>query len=52
MADALYKLGYREQEYLEELEVVQKKYLRGELAVGIVTCVIIPLLLVSSNNNY
>ena len=52
VADALHIVsGYREQEYLEELEVVQKKYLRGESAVGIVTCIIIPLLLVNMNNN-
>ena len=30
VADAFYIPGYSEQEYLEELEVVQKKYLRGE----------------------
>ena len=38
VAEVLYKPGYREQECLEELEVVQKKYLRGESAVEIVTC--------------
>ena len=41
---------FSEQACLEELEVVQKKYLRGELAEGIDTCVIIALLLVSSTN--
>ena len=41
VADALYRPSFYKQEYLEELEVVQKKYLRGESAVVIVTCVII-----------
>ena len=35
VADALYTSGIDEQECPEELEVVQKKYLRGESAVGI-----------------
>ena len=50
VADALYIPDFNEQACPEELEVVQKKYLRGESAVGIVTCVIIALLLVSINN--
>ena len=50
VADALYRPDFDGQEYLEELEVIQKKYLRGESAVVIVTCIIIALLLVSMNN--
>ena len=50
VADALYTSGIDGQKCLEELEVVQKKYLRGESAVVIVACVIIALLLVSMNN--
>ena len=50
VAEALYRPIFDGQECPEELEVVQKKYMRGESAVGIVTCVIIALLLVSSNN--
>ena len=42
-------IGEEEIDYLEELEMVQKKYLRGESAV--VTCVIIALLLVSMNKS-
>ena len=49
VANALYIPNFDGQACPEELEVVQKKYLRGESAVDIhvVTCVIIPLLLVS-----
>ena len=45
VADTLYKPDYSdEREFLKELEVVQKKYLRGESAVDIVvTCDIIAL---------
>ena len=50
VAHALYRPDLNGQECLEELEVIQKKYLRGESAVGIATCVIIPLLLVSMKN--
>ena len=35
VAEALYRPNFDRQECLEELEVVQKKYLRGESAVGI-----------------
>ena len=42
VANVLYMPNFNE-EYLEELEMVQKKYLRGESAVVIVTCVIIAL---------
>ena len=50
VAEALYAPDFDKQECLEELEVVQKKYLRGESAVVIVTCVVIALLLVNINN--
>ena len=38
IAEVLYVPNLRGKDYLEELEVVQKKYLRGESAVVIVTC--------------
>lgn len=30
VANALHRVGYHEKEYLEELEIIQKKYLKGE----------------------
>ena len=38
IAEMLYRASCRGKECLEELEVVQKKYLRGESAVVIVMC--------------
>ena len=45
IAGALYSPNFGRKGYLEELEVVQKKYLRGESAVVIVTCSSIALTL-------
>ena len=51
VANILFMPGFNQQACPEELEVVQKKYLRGESAVVMVTCVIIALLLVSIHVN-